>query len=73
MVSGGTLAFTTQTHHPQLDFIANVLPNRNGDLWVMKCHPAEEPESWAKTAGFTTTSTRSEKLGLFTVTTCTTA
>ncbi|MCX4669934.1 class I SAM-dependent methyltransferase family protein [Streptomyces sp. NBC_01381] len=73
LAPGGTLTFTTQTHHPQLDFIANVLPNRNGDLWVMKCRPAEEPESWALAAGFTATSTRSENLGLFTVTTCTPA
>ena len=30
LAPGGVLVFTTQTHHPQLDFIANVLPNRGG-------------------------------------------
>ena len=72
LAPGGTLVFTTQTNHPQLDFIANVLPNRNGDLWVMKCRPAQETETWATAAGYTQVSTRKEQLGLFTVTTCAT-
>ena len=65
---GGTICFTTQTHHPQLDFIANVLPNRNGVLWVMKCRPAAQLEQWARDAGFTQIESQAEEVGLFTIT-----
>ncbi|WP_329521278.1 class I SAM-dependent methyltransferase family protein [Spirillospora sp. NBC_01491] len=69
LAPGGTLVFTTQTRHPQLDFIANVLPNRFGERWVMKCRPAGETEVWAKEAGFTDVASRVEDVGLFAVTT----
>ncbi|WP_433337359.1 class I SAM-dependent methyltransferase family protein [Spirillospora sp. CA-294931] len=69
LAPGGALVFTTQTRHPQLEFIANVLPNRDGDPWVMRCHAVEETEEWARDAGFTTVTSRREKIGLFTVTT----
>ncbi|GHC47021.1 hypothetical protein GCM10010349_10110 [Streptomyces flavofungini] len=70
LAPGGTLVFTTQTHHPQLDFIANVLPNRDGQLWVMKCRDVAETEGWARAAGFGAVSSRREGVGLFTVTVC---
>lgn len=66
---GGVLVFTTQTHHPQLEFIANVLPNREGVLWEMRCRPVELAERWAAQAGFTEVASRREFVGLFTVTT----
>lgn len=69
LAPGGTLVFTTQTRHPQLDFIANVLPNRNGQRWVMRCRAVEDVETWAQKAGFTTIASRHEKVGLFAVTT----
>ncbi len=65
---GGAIFFTTQTHHPQLEFIANVLPNRNGDYWVMKCRPVALLENWACRAGFTDVQSQYEEVGLFTVT-----
>ncbi|QBD75048.1 hypothetical protein EPA93_03175 [Ktedonosporobacter rubrisoli] len=65
---GGVLLFTTQTHHPQLDFIANVLPNREGALWVMKCRPTEQLEVWACHAGFAQVYSWLENVGLFSVT-----
>jgi SAM-dependent methyltransferase len=68
LVPGGAIFFTTQTHHPQLDFIANVLPNRDGILWVMKCRPAEQLEAWARQAGFSDLQSQVEEVGLFTVT-----
>jgi SAM-dependent methyltransferase len=71
LAPGGTLVFTTQTWHPQLEFIANVLPNRDGQPWVMKCRPVEETETWAKEAGFTAITSHRENVGLFTVTTAT--
>ncbi|GGR67522.1 hypothetical protein GCM10010252_01590 [Streptomyces aureoverticillatus] len=70
LAPGGTLVFTTQTRHPQLDFIANVLPNRDGQLWVMKCRDVAETEGWARAAGFGEVASRREEVGLFTVTVC---
>ncbi|MFI6536734.1 class I SAM-dependent methyltransferase family protein [Nonomuraea sp. NPDC050547] len=67
----GVLIFTTQTRHPQLEFIANVLPNRDGRLWVMKCRSAEQLHTWAVEAGYADVVSRREKVGLFTVTTAT--
>ncbi|MEV0776781.1 class I SAM-dependent methyltransferase family protein [Streptomyces sp. NPDC050428] len=69
LAPGGVLVFTTQTRHPQLEFIANVLPNREGVLWEMKCRPVELAEQWAGQAGFTEVASRRETVGLFTVTT----
>ncbi len=66
---GGAIYFTTQTRHPQLEFIANVLPNRDGQSWIMKCRPPELLESWAKKSGFSQVESRLEKVGLFSVTT----
>lgn len=64
----GAIFFTTQTHHPQLDFIANVLPNRNGILWVMKCRQAGQLEAWVRSAGFNGIQSQAEEVGLFIVT-----
>lgn len=68
LAPGGLIFFTTQTHHPQLEFIANVLPNREGIPWVMKCRTASQAETWAKQAGFRQVESRLEKVGLFSVT-----
>jgi hypothetical protein len=68
LAPGGAIYFTTQTHHPQLDFIANVLPNREGAPWVMKCRSAAQLEDWARTAGFRQVESRLEDVGLFAVT-----
>jgi hypothetical protein len=65
---GGTLYFTTQTQHPQLEFIANVLPNRNGAPWIMKCRPSTQLEAWAHQAGFSQIESQLEEVGLFTIT-----
>ncbi|MFI6081376.1 class I SAM-dependent methyltransferase family protein [Streptomyces sp. NPDC051217] len=69
LAPGGALVLTTQTRHPQLEFIANVLPNREGVLWEMRCRPVELAEQWAAQAGFTEVASRREAVGLFTVTT----
>jgi hypothetical protein len=68
LAPGGTLYFTTQTCHPQLEFIANVLPNRDGVLWVMKCRPSIQLEEWARSIGFIMVKSQVEEEGLFTVT-----
>jgi SAM-dependent methyltransferase len=65
---GGEFVFTTQVHHPQLELIANVLPNRFGQPWVMACRSVATVESFARQCGFTSLATRLEPLGLFAVT-----
>ncbi|NBE95437.1 methyltransferase domain-containing protein [Nonomuraea sp. KC401] len=65
----GVLIFTTQTRHPQLEFIANVLPNRDGVPWVMECRSVQQAHGWAREAGFEDVVSRMEKVGLFAVTT----
>jgi SAM-dependent methyltransferase len=67
---GGRLIFTTQVSHPQLELIANVLVNRNGEPWVMGCRTIPEVEGLAMAAGFEVVRTTMEPVGLFSVTVC---
>ena len=67
---GGRFVFTTQVSHPQLEMIANVLVNRDGEPWVMVCRSLEETERWATECGFEVLSSRLESIGLFGVTVC---
>ena len=71
LVPGGVLVFTTQVRHPQLQMIANVLPNRDGEAWVMHCRTQAQVEGWAHAAGFGRVHSRYEEVGLFAVTTAT--
>jgi SAM-dependent methyltransferase len=66
---GGRFVFTTQVTHPQLELIANVLPNRFGEPWVMECRSLAEVEGYARAAGFRNLTSRLEPHGLFAVTT----
>jgi SAM-dependent methyltransferase len=68
LAPGGHFVFTTQVHHPQLELIANVLPNRNGEPWVMECHSLAEVEGYARQAGFGELVSQTETVGLFAVT-----
>jgi SAM-dependent methyltransferase len=65
---GAAILVTTQVTHPQLDMIANVLPNRDGLPWVMECRPVELTEQWLRAAGFDVVASETEPLGLFAVT-----
>ena len=67
---GGTLVFTTQVTHPQLELIANVLVNREGRPWVMVCRALAEVEALARAAGFVGIQSQRERVGLFGVTVC---
>jgi hypothetical protein len=67
---GGTLVFTTQVTHPQLELIANVLVNREGRPWIMVCRSLAEVEGWAAEAGFGQIRSQCERHGLFSVTVC---
>ncbi len=66
--AGGTILVTTQVKHPQLDMIANVLPNREGLPWIMECRPTGLTERWLREAGFVVVASHTEPLGLFAVT-----
>lgn len=67
---GGRMVFTTQVTHPQLEFIANVLVNRDGEPWVMLCRPISEVEALAEEIGFRVVKSEMESLGLFAITIC---
>lgn len=66
--ANGVFVFTTQIRHPQLDLIANVLPNRNGAPWIMLTRPLSEVEMWARRAGFAAARSVIEPNGLFAIT-----
>jgi SAM-dependent methyltransferase len=65
---GAAIVVTTQVRHPQLDMIANVLPNREGLPWIMECRPVELTEQWLRDAGFAVVASDVEPEGLFAVT-----
>jgi hypothetical protein len=65
---GATILVTTQVSHPQLDLIANVLPNREGVPWIMECRPLTLTEHWLREAGFDVVGSETEPLELFGVT-----
>jgi len=64
---GGLLIYTCQPWHPQLEFIARVLRNREGNPWVMRCRRQNELDDLVRTAGFTKIRTRADDHGVFTV------
>ncbi len=48
----GYLIFTNQPHHPQLEFIAETLVNRDGQPWVMRPRSQSEMHDLLREAGF---------------------
>jgi len=64
---GGCFIYTNQPWHPQLEFIARVLPNRDGDPWVMRCRPQAEIDAMVAETGFQKVQTFSDPWGIFTV------
>lgn len=50
--AGGTLINTIQPNHPQLEFIARVLPSHTGHMWAMRLRSIEQTKSWIRRAGF---------------------
>ena len=49
---GGFLLYTNQPWHPQQEMIARVLPNRDGEPWVMRCRTQAEMDQPVAAAGF---------------------
>ena len=49
---GGYLIYTNQPWHPQLEFIAHVLVNREGERWIMRRRTTAEMDELVRAAGF---------------------
>lgn len=64
---GGYLIYTGQPWHPQIEMIARVLTNRNGEPWVMRRRTQPELDELVREAGFEKIRTRVDKRGIFTV------
>ena len=65
LADGGTFVFTAQPHHPQVELIARTLVNRDGRPWVMRLRSIETLTGWAREAGFTEFSSRTDPWGIF--------
>jgi len=64
---GGYLAYTNQPWHPQVEFIARVLPNREGEPWVMRRRTQAEMDGLVSRAGFEKVGMLIDRWGIFTV------
>jgi alpha-beta hydrolase superfamily lysophospholipase/SAM-dependent methyltransferase len=64
---GGYLIYTNQPWHPQVEFIARVLINREGRPWVMRRRTTAEMDDLARAAGFEKLDQEIDPWGIFTV------
>jgi alpha-beta hydrolase superfamily lysophospholipase len=64
---GGYLIYTNQPWHPQVEFIARVLINRDGQPWVMRRRTQAEMDDLVSAAGFEKLDMEIDSYGIFTV------
>ena len=64
---GGYLIYTGQPWHPQIEMIARVLTNREGEPWIMRRRTQRELDSLVREAGFEKVKTIVGGRGIFTV------
>jgi alpha-beta hydrolase superfamily lysophospholipase len=64
---GGVLLYTNQPWHPQQEMIARVLPNRDGEPWVMRCRTQAEMDQLVTAAGFEKSRMLIDNDGIFSV------
>ncbi|MEY2506977.1 MAG: hypothetical protein QOH01_1306 [Verrucomicrobiota bacterium] len=64
---GGFLIYTNQPWHPQVEFIARVLRNREGKPWIMRRRTTAEMDELVRTTGFDKTEMEVDEWGMFTV------
>ncbi len=64
---GGYLLYTNQPWHPQLEFIARTLINRDGRPWIMRRRTQAEMDELVRTAGFRKISMEIDQWGIFSV------
>ncbi len=65
--AGGFLIYTGQPWHPQLEMIARVLTNRDGNPWIMRRRTQEEMDDLVRAAGFRKLDMEIDRWGIFTV------
>jgi alpha-beta hydrolase superfamily lysophospholipase/SAM-dependent methyltransferase len=65
--NGAYFIYTGQPWHPQVEMIARVLTNRDGERWVMRRRTQRELDELVREAGFEKIKTRVDKRGIFTV------
>jgi alpha-beta hydrolase superfamily lysophospholipase/SAM-dependent methyltransferase len=64
---GGFLIYTNQPWHPQVEFIARVLVNREGRPWIMRRRTQAEMDELVRAAGFEKLAMEIDPWGIFTV------
>ena len=64
---GGYLVYTGQPWHPQMEMIARVLTNREGQPWIMRRRTQEEMDDLVRDAGFQKIAEEIDRWGIFTV------
>lgn len=64
---GGELLYTCQPWHPQLEFIARVLVNRDQMPWIMRRRTQQEMDDLVAEAGFAKIEQATDRQGIFTV------
>ena len=64
---GGYLIYTNQPWHPQVEFIARVLHNREGKPWIMRRRTTAEMDELVQRAGFEKLEMDVDRWGMFTV------
>ena len=64
---GGYLVYTNQPWHPQVEFIARVLRNREGQPWIMRRRTTAEMDELVSVAGFEKSAMEVDEWGMFTV------
>ena len=64
---GGHLLYTNQPWHPQVEFIARVLTNREGKPWIMRRRTQVEMDELVRIAGFEKFSQEIDPCGIFSV------
>jgi alpha-beta hydrolase superfamily lysophospholipase len=67
LVQGGSLIYTGQPWHPQIEMIARTCDNRDGKPWIMRRRTQAELDELVRQAGFTKTRTLPDSFGIFTV------
>jgi alpha-beta hydrolase superfamily lysophospholipase len=64
---GGYLIYTNQPWHPQVEFIARVLLNREGRPWIMRRRTQAEMDELVRSAGFEKLAQEIDPWGIFSV------
>lgn len=65
--AGGLLLYTNQPWHPQVEFIARVLRNREGQPWIMRRRTQAEMDDLVAEAGFEKLEQLIDEWGIFSV------